>query len=96
MLSKAITTLFTNDFRNFIIKYYILGKSKCSQHTLKGKHALRDKLIKFFFIICQYINMLEHHIESHTYIYILFVNSVLMKLRKIQFKYKEMAGVVSS
>lgn len=40
--------------------------------------------------------MLEHHIESHTYIYILFVNSVLMKLRKIQFKYKEMAGVVSS
>lgn len=26
--------------------------------------------------------MLEHHIESHTYIYILFVNSILTKLNK--------------
>lgn len=92
MLSKAITTLFTNDFRNFIIKYYILGKSKCSQHTLKGKHALRDKLINFFYHLPVY----KYVRASHTYIYILFVNSVLMKLRKIQFKYKEMASVVSS
>lgn len=44
--------------------------------------------------------MLGHHIESHTYIYILFVNSILMKLGKkynlnlfiyfifLQFKFK--------
>lgn len=69
MLSKAITTLFTNDFRNFIIKYYILSKSKYSQHTLKSKHGLRDMLIRFF-IICLCINMLDHRIESHTYIHI--------------------------
>lgn len=55
MLSKAITILFTNDFRNFITKYYVLGKSTCSQHALKGMHGQRDILIRFF-IICQCIN----------------------------------------
>lgn len=60
MLSKAITILFTNDFRNFIIKYYVLGESKCSQHTLKCKHGLRDMLIRFFFIR-QCINVRASH-----------------------------------